>query len=62
MLMEIITIPVSGILEHEDSTGVKGSIKANGVQVMSAGRGIYHSERNNGDEIVSLLQIWIFTG
>lgn len=57
--MEIITIPLSGILEHEDTTGEKGAIKPNEVQVMSAGTGIMHSEKNGGDDIVSLLQIWI---
>jgi redox-sensitive bicupin YhaK (pirin superfamily) len=60
--MEIITIPISGMLEHEDSTGSKGIITAGEVQVMSAGKGIMHSERNPANEPVNLLQIWIFTG
>jgi quercetin 2,3-dioxygenase len=33
--MEVITILSSGILEHEDSTGEKGTIKQNEVQVIS---------------------------
>jgi quercetin 2,3-dioxygenase len=57
--MEIITIPLKGTLEHEDSTGVKGTIKADEVQVMSAGTGIFHAERNGGSDLVSLFQIWI---
>lgn len=57
--MEIVTIPLAGTVEHEDSTGEKGTIKPNEVQVMSAGTGIFHSERNGGNDLLSLLQIWI---
>jgi redox-sensitive bicupin YhaK (pirin superfamily) len=57
--MEIITIPIEGALEHTDSTGIKGVIKPDEVQVMSAGTGIRHSEKNAGDITVNLLQIWI---
>jgi len=59
--MEIITVPISGSLTHEDSMGHKQEIKANEVQVMSAGTGIFHSEFNESStEEVSLLQIWIY--
>lgn len=59
--MEIITIPLSGSLQHKDSTGTSSIINANEVQVMSAGSGIQHSEFNpSNKEIVSLFQIWIF--
>jgi redox-sensitive bicupin YhaK (pirin superfamily) len=59
--MEIITIILSGELEHKDSMGNKGIIKAGEVQVMSAGSGIRHSEYNPSDkETVNLLQIWLF--
>jgi len=59
--MEIITIPLYGSLEHEDSMGSKGIIVSGEVQVMSAGSGIVHSEKNPADEPVNLLQIWIFS-
>jgi quercetin 2,3-dioxygenase len=59
--MEIITIPLTGSLEHEDSMGSKGIIISGEVQVMSAGKGIVHSEKNPADIPVNLLQIWIFT-
>lgn len=59
--MEIITIPLKGELEHEDSMGHRGIIRAGEVQVMSAGTGIAHSEKNAADDfLVSFLQIWIF--
>jgi redox-sensitive bicupin YhaK (pirin superfamily) len=59
--MEIITIILSGQLEHQDSMGNKGIIQAGEVQVMSAGTGIRHSEYNPSDkETVNLLQIWVF--
>lgn len=44
--MEIISIPLEGILEHGDSTGSSGLIQKGEVQVMSAGTGIFHSEKN----------------
>lgn len=59
--MEIISIPLSGDLEHKDSMGNVQVIKENDVQIMSAGSGIYHSEYNkNIDKPVNFLQIWIF--
>lgn len=59
--MEIISIPLSGDLEHKDSMDNKGVIKQNDVQIMSAGTGIYHSEFNkNHDKKVNFLQIWVF--
>ncbi|MBN1599094.1 MAG: pirin family protein [Bacteroidales bacterium] len=58
--MEIITIPLKGELEHEDSTGMKGIVRPNEVQVMSAGKGVYHSEKNPAGVPLNLFQIWIF--
>lgn len=58
--MEIITIPLSGEVEHKDSMGNHGKIRAGEVQVMSAGTGVYHSEFNGKkDELLKLLQIWV---
>ncbi len=58
--MEIISIPLSGKLEHRDSTGRGGIIHPDEVQVMSAGTGVLHSENNPAPEPVNFLQIWIF--
>jgi len=59
--MEIITIVLDGVLEHQDSMGHKQRIVPGEVQVMSAGSGVTHSEYN-GDHSkkVNLLQTWIF--
>ena len=58
--MEIISIPTSGDLEHKDSMGNVTVIKQGDVQVMSAGTGIAHSEKNkNSDKPVKFFEIWI---
>jgi redox-sensitive bicupin YhaK (pirin superfamily) len=58
--MEIITIPISGAIEHKDSMGNQGIIREGEIQVMSAGTGIYHSEFNhNKDEKLKVFQIWV---
>jgi len=59
--MEIITIPLSGSLQHRDNTGRNEIILSGDVQIMSAGTGIVHSEMNpSPTEVVNLFQIWIF--
>ena len=58
--MEIVSIPLSGELRHQDSMGNTQLIRAGEIQIMSAGTGITHSEYNGSDsEIVSFLQIWV---
>ncbi|MDY0779990.1 pirin family protein [Tenacibaculum sp. IB213877] len=59
--MEIITIPLKGVLKHKDNMADEWLyVKPNEVQVMSAGTGVYHSEVNgSANEHLSLFQIWI---
>lgn len=59
--MEIISIPTSGDLEHIDDMGNKQVISQGDVQVMSAGKGIQHGEKNkNLNKPVKFFQIWVF--
>lgn len=59
--MEIVTIPFTGALQHKDSTGGQGTIKAGDIQIMSAGTGVQHSEANaSATEPVTLFQVWVF--
>lgn len=59
--MEIVSIPLSGSLRHQDSMGNKHIITTGEVQIMSAGSGLTHSEYNNSaQDDVNFLQIWVF--
>jgi redox-sensitive bicupin YhaK (pirin superfamily) len=59
--MEIISIPLDGDLEHGDNMGNQTIIRQGDVQIMSAGTGVQHSEKNaNSDKPVKFLQIWVF--
>ena len=58
--MEIVTLVLSGEITHQDSTGREQKVGAGGVQVMTAGSGLNHSEYNLADEPLYLYQIWIF--
>ena len=48
--MEIVTYVLDGQLEHKDSMGNVGVVNPGGVQFMSAGTGIAHSEYNHSQE------------
>ncbi|ANS73360.1 pirin [Paenibacillus yonginensis] len=57
--MEIVSIVLSGQLRHEDSMGNEAITTFGGVQRMSAGSGVIHTEHNpSQEEEVNLLQIW----
>jgi len=58
--MEIVTYVLDGALRHDDSTGGGGTLRFDDVQVMTAGSGLAHSEKNaSTTEPLRLIQIWI---
>jgi quercetin 2,3-dioxygenase len=66
--MEIITWVLQGSLVHQDSEGNNGVIYPGLAQRMSAGTGIFHSEKNDAwragvgevhNEAVRFIQMWI---
>lgn len=58
--MEIISFVLEGTIAHKDSTGNIKTLPAGEFQLMSAGRGINHSEYNaSSNESLHFLQIWI---
>src|SRR6185369_9126572 len=61
---ETVTYILEGEFEHEDSAGHRGTIREGGVQWMTAGAGIVHSEmpsariREEGGRVHGF-QIWV---
>jgi hypothetical protein len=60
--VEIVTWVLRGALLHQDSEGHSGIIYPGLVQRMSAGSGIRHSERNDAEEPVHYVQMWVRPG
>ena len=62
--IETVTLILKGDILHKDSEGYESIIKAGGVQWMTAGSGLIHSEtssaefKENGGDL-EILQLWI---
>lgn len=57
---EIFSYILEGGLQHQDSLGNGSTVMAGGVQYMSAGSGVRHSESNPSQiEPMRLLQVWL---
>lgn len=57
--MEIITYVREGAITHRDNLGNKGRTQAGHVQVMTAGTGIVHEEKNDEAVPTKIFQIWL---
>jgi redox-sensitive bicupin YhaK (pirin superfamily) len=57
---EIFSYVLDGALEHRDSMGNGSVVEGGGVQYMTAGTGVQHSEFNpSREDPVRLLQVWL---
>lgn len=56
--MEIVTIVLAGELTHKDNLGNQTTVAPGQVQRMTAGTGLTHSESNESDNELHLLQLW----
>lgn len=58
--LEIVTWVLSGALRHADSAGRSGLVEPGGVQVISAGTGIRHTEVGDADSgPTRFVQAWV---
>uniref|UniRef100_A0A6B2LDJ4 Pirin N-terminal domain-containing protein n=1 Tax=Arcella intermedia TaxID=1963864 RepID=A0A6B2LDJ4_9EUKA len=56
---EIVTYIVQGELTHKDSMGTQETLTRGGIQFMTAGSGVFHSEHNrHGSLPLRFIQMW----
>ncbi|MFD7708174.1 pirin family protein [Streptomyces sp. NPDC059785] len=56
---EIVTWVLEGELTHRDSTGYESRVRPGDLQRLSAGGGVRHVERNEGEEPLRFVQMWL---
>ncbi|MEU2714892.1 pirin family protein [Streptomyces sp. NPDC007205] len=56
---EIVTWVVEGELTHRDSTGHESRVRPGDVQHLGAAAGVRHAERNDADEPLTFIQMWL---
>lgn len=57
---ETVTYMLKGLMRHRDNTGAEGLLRPGGVQWMTAGRGLVHSEMPEQTEgEMSGFQLWV---
>lgn len=57
---ETVTYMISGRMRHRDSAGHEGLLESGGVQWMTAGRGVIHSEiPEQEDGLMAGFQLWL---
>lgn len=58
--MEILTFILHGSLTHKDSTGTQETLGRGGIQYMTAGHGVLHSEQNlDAVSPLRFIQCWV---
>jgi len=58
--LELLTYVIAGSLHHQDSLGTDTVVAAGGLQRLSAGTGVLHTESNaSASEPLHVIQIWI---
>lgn len=57
--VEVVTIVLEGSLDHEDTAGHSGRVKAGEVALMSAGSGVKHAEFGNPEVLTRSVTIWL---
>ncbi|WP_051950672.1 pirin family protein [Actinacidiphila yeochonensis] len=56
---EIVTWVLAGELEHRDADGTAVTLRPGDAQLLSAGGGVRHVERNPGAEPLVFVQMWL---
>jgi len=59
--LEIVTWLLGGVLHHDDTSGHRGAVAPGCVQVLSAGRGVQHSELAGPQAPAHFVQMWLAT-